>query len=576
MDMRRRFEENCRRAQNAICKAVSAIGALQSSHDDLKGSVARKVDLESGHSTLQERVEYLEGALGDSAQKHAQELRKESEELKSAHARHAQALEDLKAAQTDRESAKTAMAEATAIREKEAAAFAAYKADADANVAAITKATAAVEKGMGSAFLQTPGAAVLRNLVKNNDNLDGVQELASFLEQGSDYAPQSGAITGILKQMGDTMAADLADETAKEDEAIKAFEGLIAAKTKEVEALTKAVEAKTKLIGELGVEIVEMKEDLDDTAKGYESDKKFLKQLEKGCGTMTEQWAERQKVRAEELVALADTIKVLNDDDALDLFKKTLPSSSSSFLQVTVTSKSMRERALKILRSARGKKHGHRSQLDFLVLALSGQQKMSSVDFTKVTKMIDDMVAVLKKEQNDDEDKKEYCEKAFDEADDKKKQIERSNKDIEVSIENTKEAIATLTEEMSALEEGIKALDKSVAEATESRKEENEEYKSLMASDTAAVELLGFAKNRLNKFYNPKLYKAPPKQELTEEERIAVNMGGDAPTTPAPGGIAGTGIGFVQIQMHTQSEAPRRRRRRPSRPSPRSPRRATA
>jgi len=79
-------------------KAVSAIGALQSSHDDLKGSVARKVDLESGHSTLQERVEYLEGALGDSAQKHAQELRKESEELRSAHARHAQALEDLKAA----------------------------------------------------------------------------------------------------------------------------------------------------------------------------------------------------------------------------------------------------------------------------------------------------------------------------------------------------------------------------------------------------------------------------------------------------------------------------------------------
>ena len=36
------------------------------------------------------------------------------------------------------------------------------------------------------------------------------------------------------------------------------------------------------------------------------------------------------RVRAEELVALADTIKILNDDDALDLFKKTLPSASSS------------------------------------------------------------------------------------------------------------------------------------------------------------------------------------------------------------------------------------------------------
>merc|ERR1740138_366171 len=63
-----------------------------------------------------------------------------------------------------------------------------------------------------------------------------------------------------------------------------------------------------------------------------------------------------------------------------------------------------------------------------------------------------------------------------------------------------------------------------------------------MSANTAAVDLLGLAKNRLNKFYNPKLYVAPPKRELSEEERIAVSMGGTAPPTPAPGGIAGTGI----------------------------------
>merc|ERR1719321_1342402 len=46
----------------------------------------------------------------------------------------------------------------------------------------------------------------------------------------------------------------------------------------------------------------------------------------------------------------------------------------------------------------------------------------------------------------------------------------------------------------------------------------------------------------MNKFYNPKLYKPPPKRELTEEERITLNMGGTlAPTNP-PGGIAGTGV----------------------------------
>merc|ERR1719161_2770857 len=51
----------------------------------------------------------------------------------------------------------------------------------------------------------------------------------------------------------------------------------------------------------------------------------------------------------------------------------------------------------------------------------------------------------------------------------------------------------------------------------------------------------------MNKFYNPKLYKPPPKRELTEEERITLNMGGTlAPTNP-PGGIAGTGVGLEQV-----------------------------
>merc|ERR1719311_32675 len=75
-----------------------------------------------------------------------------------------------------------------------------------------------------------------------------------------------------------------------------------------------------------------------------------------------------------------------------------------------------------------------------------------------------------------------------------------------------------------------------------------------MANDNAAKEVLTFAKNRLNKFYNPKLYKAPPKRELTEEERITVNMGGTLAPTAPPAGIAGTGIGLVQEHRNLADE----------------------
>merc|ERR1719211_980922 len=194
--------------------------------------------------------------------------------------------------------------------------------------------------------------------------------------------------------------------------------------------------------------------------------------------------------------------------------------------------------------------HPTNAKLELLAMALKGKK----VGFEKVIKMIDDMVATLKVEQADDDAKKEYCAEELDLADDKKKELEHAVSDLETAIENAKEAIAKLADEVAALIVGITELDKMVAEATEQRKEENVDFKELMASDTAAKELMKFAKNRLNKFYNPKLYKAPPKTELSREDRIVENMSGTSAPTEAPGGIAGTGIEvFAQV---SQREAP--------------------
>merc|ERR1719178_314581 len=347
--------------------------------------------------------------------------------------------------------------------------------------------------------------------------------ITSFLTQGqgeaSTYVPQSGQITGILKQMTDTMEASLATITDAEQTAIKDFNGLLSAKSKEIRALTKEIESKTARIGELGVELVTLKEDLDDTTKSLTEDKAFLKDMEKSCKTKEDEWAVRQKVRAEELLAIADTIKILNDDDALELFKKTLP--STSLLQLKSNAKTSKQRALVALQQAnQGDKQDFR--INLISLALKGKK----VSFAKVLKMIDDMVALLGKEQQDDDDKKEYCEKMIDQTEDSLKQLELSVSDLGKAIADYKERIATLKEEIEALEKGIKDLDEQVSEATEDRKEEHEENTETLANANAAKELIGIAKNRLNKFYNPKLYKPPPKRELSEAERIEENLSG--------------------------------------------------
>merc|ERR1719231_515643 len=137
--------------------------------------------------------------------------------------------------------------------------------------------------------------------------------------------------------------------------------------------------------------------------------------------------------------------------------------------------------------------------------------------------MIDDMVALLGKEQRDDEHKKEYCNGQIDFAEDKSKELKHKIEDLDTIIADSAETIKATTEDIESLTAGIQALDASVLEAAIQRKKEHEEYIELISSNTAAKELLEFAKNRLNKFYNPKLYKPPPKRELTEEERISSN-----------------------------------------------------
>jgi len=476
--------------------------------------------------------------------------------IKSSSENKASTTADLEAHTTSRDEAKAAMASATALREKEAAVYAKVKSDADTNLKALSGAIAAISKGSGAAFIQTKAANLVRNYAMDKAEMSDEtrQLLLSFLS-GSDseeYVPQAGQILGILKQMEDEMDHDLSEATSAENTAIQNYEALMAAKTKEVETLQAQIEAEMMRIGELGVSITTMENDLEDTKEALGEDESYLAELGSSCATKTKEWEEIKKTRAEELLALAETIKVLNDDDALELFKKTLPSASSSFMQVTVSARAARVRALEMLRDGFRKSLQARPALDFIEMALQGKQ----MGFAKVIAMIDEMVKNLKGEQAADDTMKAYCEKEFDASDDKKKQLELSISDSETAIEELEGSIAMLKDEIEALEDGIKALDKSVAEATDTRKAEHEDFSELMTNDANAKEVLLWAKNRLNKFYNPKLYKAPPKRVLSSEDSIVVSMGGTLAPTAPPGGIAGTGISLVQVHAHKKDAPP--------------------
>merc|ERR1719316_2189643 len=336
------------------------------------------------------------------------------------------------------------------------------------------------------------------------------------------------------------MEKELKDVTGAENSAITEFEGLVAAKEKEIAAATEAIEAKTQRAGEVAVEIVSLKNDLEDTKEELGADEVFLMELKKSCATKAKEYDERKANRADELVAVSETIKILNDDDALDLFKKTLP--SPSLLQVTRRTNDVRKQALALVEKSKA------PALNFIALALQGKK----AGFGKVIKMIDDMVVKLGVEQEDDDAQQKWCNAEFDSSEDSSKDTKRLIEGLKAKEEETTEAIATITDELAALKKSIKDLDQAVADATEQRHKEHDEFVTVAAQNNAALQLLDVAKNRLNKFYNPALYVAPPRRELTEEERIYVNSGGADPRDAEEAAVAGTGIAGTGVTVFAQ------------------------
>jgi hypothetical protein len=501
--------------------------------------------------------------MSKSAEEAAQRITELKSKLEAEKSEKAQLDQELMQHKQDRESAKADLAQATEIREKEHKEYVEFSTDQKSNLDAMTGAIAALEKGMGKAFLQGGSAGRLIKVVQASSSVDDYERssVMAFLSGKQnpfgDYSSQSGEIVGILKAMKDEMDKDLGGAVSAEEEAAKGFGELAAAKKAQIAAAGEAIEAKTKRTGGLAVSVVTTADDIEDTTAELSDTQAFLANLASQCATKKNEWDERSKIRTEEVAAISEAIKILNDDDALDLFKKTLSLSQEThkfgFLQKK-SSVSVAARARDVLSSLMQKNSPHKQQLELIEFGL----KAKKVDFTKVISMIDGMVLVLKEEQKNDDAQKAFCDKDMAAKEDEKKDTESAISTSEAFIEETTAASEETAEEIAALQKDIKALDKAVAEATEQRKEEHSDFLQFQTENNAALQLIEKAKNRLYKFYRPNLYKEAPKQELTDEEKILAASGrSDMIATEAPVMIAGTTqTVFVQFRAHVRKAAP--------------------
>merc|ERR1719174_560395 len=400
------------------------------------------------------------------------------------------------------------------IREKEKEEFTAAMGTQKEDLDALSGAIDAIAKGMGS-FLQTPAAGRALRAAKKSSAVDDYEktEVMNFLQGKQnpfgDYSPASGEIMGILKAMRDEMDKDLKGVIGEEDAAAAGFEELAAAKKSEIAAASSAIESKTVRSGNLAVATTTMADDIEDTTAEMKETQAFVANLAVQCATKKKEWAARQKMRAEEVSVISEAIKILNDDDALDLFKKTLSlaQSEKSFIQEGSTSSRVL-RARHLIGSLRTGAGATDARLALLQFSL----KAKKVDFSKILAQIDGMVKVLGEEQKEDDETKVFCSAELDKSEKSKADTEDAIAQSEASIEEMTEESSTLASEIASLQDEIKALDKAVAEATEQRKDEHSEFITFQTENNAALQLIEKAKNRLFKFYRPNLHKEAPKQ----------------------------------------------------------------
>jgi chromosome segregation ATPase len=484
------------------------------------------------------------------------EVKELMQEIEQKTARKEQLDQEVDQHRKDREEAKAAIEKAEAIRAKEKEEYEKATADFRQNLDACNKAVEVLSRGMGQkAFLQVPAnVAHLKNAVQQSRVVMDMEreEVLSFLSSPfGDYQSSSGEIVGIIKAMVDEMDKDLGGAISAEEAAVKAHEELMEAKRQIIAEATANIEKKVVRSGELAVEITEAKNEAGNTGKEIEANREFVANLEKSCADKKKEFEVRNAERAEELKAISEAIKVLNDDDALDIFKKTLPSPAAvgavSFIQRDLAPA---QEAAAYVNSALAITQQHKPQLSMLAFML----RAGKVDFSKVIKMIDDMIKHLGQEQKDDDDMLNYCNTELNANGDKAVTLARDIDDLNKAVDALKARMEQLQAEIEMLTQRIADTEQMMKDATAQRKEENELFVQTQGLNTAAVQLVTKAKNRLYKFYNPALYKPPPQRELTEEERIAQNMGEVLPTE-APQYIAGTKI-TVNMQLRTDPGPP--------------------
>jgi len=443
----------------------------------------------------------------------------------------------------DIKAAEKAMKQATEKSDAELAVYKTNEADLKAALSALNDAIKVLKSSKSPSLLelQSVRETVQRAaLMADALGLGGasVQKAVTFfLQQGDvpvemeDYKFHSSGIVDTLEKLLGDFRTTKADVDATEVKRVSEFNLFIQDRTDHVTAKTLAMKQAKATRDQKIEDIGTASQELTTTSAQLLDDMEYLDELNKICSDKAKTWDQRTKLRANELTAItqatgivkatvaektqSSTIRFAQTGTMLHLADAVASSDSAMETIEAEAEASEAEEPLGFLQKRSVQKHepndGGRQLIISLLkgkgvelkstLLVSLATQIAADPFTKIKKLIQELIERLLTEAANESNQKGWCDKATADATQKRQYAADEIEELNAKMAKLEALSAKLGEEMATLAEQINDLNDAQAKADKERKAEKAENANTVSEAKAGLEAVKMAIDILDKFY---------------------------------------------------------------------------
>jgi len=517
---------------SAVAEAVSPVQKVVELLDECKGKVAK--DLAAEAAVMEEYTVFCDDELkakGYAIETSTREIAELEATIADSTATIAAMSDEVATLGTEAAMKQKELYEATQVRKSGSADFAAAEAELVKSVDECSRAVTALEKGMAlvqggqrkEAKKQLKAVAAALGSIVGAISIDteSSRKLKSFLQQTNTenenddltlkqpqakavaYESKTGGIIQTVKDMGAKAEGELSDLRKKEMSDVHEFKMLESNLNAEISHNTEKTGVATKSKASAEEALATAQGDLAETSKTKAADEEYSATLKTECETAASEWAERQASAKEEMAAIEKAKEILvggvvafTQTGAKLRLKSDDDSDSDEADEVRV----------KLVQKIQtlGKKFHSFGLMQLASVA-------GSDPFVKIRGLIEDMIAKLLKEAQEEATQKAFCDEEMGKSTTSKDEKTATIGKLQTRIDGASATIAELTEAVKTLESEVAEIDKAQATATEIRTKESADNKKAISEFSQSAEAVVKAMGVLKSFYEGALIQTSSK-----------------------------------------------------------------